>query len=228
MGWVRGRLQSVGAESVCHPRGDNLQLRPGADLSTYLLFGFRQIILYLHFLFYKNKDNFAYLEELSYETLVEHCPPWVFTFSSFSLPSLEHIVRYNKGKLKLSYLDTQKTVGCGMDPHFPWIIIKVIIWLRYSSTTILYTFLGNYLDTFFGVFPSSGWLLHWWSEHVICLNFWRASRTGEKFGVISISIWKLTSEWRSHAIFVYMNWDYVSTVYALSWLHRWIQNSCLE
>lgn len=64
MGWAKGRLQGMGAGFVCYPRGESIQPRPGAGLSTYLLVGFGQIVLYLHFLFSTKEDNVTYLEKL--------------------------------------------------------------------------------------------------------------------------------------------------------------------
>lgn len=69
-----GQRQAAGygCGFVCHPRGESIQPRRGAGLSTYLLVGFRQIVLYLHFLFSTNEDNVTYREELQYETVIKH------------------------------------------------------------------------------------------------------------------------------------------------------------
>lgn len=53
MAWLKvGRLagrEGMSVEFVFHTRGDDMQPRPGAGLSTYWLFGFKQIILHLSF-----------------------------------------------------------------------------------------------------------------------------------------------------------------------------------
>lgn len=82
LGWVKGRLQGMGAEFVCHPRGENIQLGPSAGLSTYLLVGFRQIVLYLRFLFSFKVGNLPTLKNCGMKQLFKkHCPLRGCTFS---------------------------------------------------------------------------------------------------------------------------------------------------
>lgn len=74
-------VQSMGAEFVCHPRGESIQLRPGAGLSTYLLVGFRQIVLYLRFLFSSKVGNLPTLKNCGMKQLFKkHCPLRACTF----------------------------------------------------------------------------------------------------------------------------------------------------
>lgn len=143
--WAKGRQAGYGCRAVCQRRGNDdsqLQQVVACLLTGWLVLGksfYTSVFSSIQMrLILPTLGNYIWN---SYKTLPSPSVRSLF----FSLPYLELRIRWKKQRrVKTVLPGNSKESGLWYGPHFSWIIVETIFWLRYSSSTVFYAFLENY------------------------------------------------------------------------------------